>query len=57
MGTGLVIGVAPGCARDFIGQEPSSFWLAVRNVTARRISACSVDAPARLKKYRVCPVA
>lgn len=48
MGTGLVNGFAPGCAREVIGQEPSSRWLAMRNETPRRISDRSRSAPARL---------
>src|SRR5262249_26757593 len=46
MGTGLVKGLAPGWAREVIGQDPSGRWCATRKPTPRRISARPGDTPA-----------
>ena len=52
-------GIAPvdRLVSEVMGQEPSSFWLATRNATARWTSARPPGTPARLRKYSTCPVA
>jgi hypothetical protein len=50
IGTGLVIGFAPGCAREVMGQEPSVLCLPTRNDTARCTSLRPLFAPAKLRK-------